>query len=32
MIQLIWKLLESWGEARAAASLTRQGRFREAIQ
>jgi hypothetical protein len=32
MMQLIWKFLESWGEARAATFLTRQGRFKEAIE
>jgi hypothetical protein len=30
MMNFIWKMLESWGEARAAAYLTRQGRFEEA--
>lgn len=30
MMKIIWKILESWGEARAAAYLTRQGRIEEA--
>jgi hypothetical protein len=30
MINFIWKMLESWGEARYAASLARQGRVDEA--
>ena len=30
MIKAIWKIVEAWGEARAAAYLTRQGRIEEA--
>jgi hypothetical protein len=31
MIKTIWKILEAFGEARAAASLARSGRIKEAI-
>jgi len=30
MMKVIWKIVEAWGEARAAAYLTRQGRITEA--
>ena len=29
-MKVIWKIVEAWGEARAAAYLTRQGRITEA--
>lgn len=30
MMKTIWKILEAWGEARAASYLTRIGRIEEA--
>lgn len=32
MIKLLWKMLEAFGEARAATYLTRQGQWRDATK